>query len=140
MVRVGFFFLLGDSGPWALWAWAAARLVARLNTCEASGSYSFFAKWADLRRAALSAAVSGWAVCGLVLGGYGVGAAATGALTCDLGRSPALAGLLRVHRRRKPSLARLKRLVTAPRTGRCLVFGCVELVYSYFFNCCGVSG
>ena len=48
---------LGVLGVCRAAAAAAARLVARLNTCEASGSYSFFAKWADLRRAALSAAV-----------------------------------------------------------------------------------
>ena len=97
-----------------------------------------------LRRAALSAAVrsavSGWPVCGLRLVGRNTGVSAAGyrRVTCvSAGRRWRTAA---VHRRRKPSLARLKRLVTAPRTGRCLVFGCVELVYSYFSNCCGVSG
>jgi len=62
-VRVG--WSLGASFSWADCCACradSARVVARLNTCEASGSYSLAAKTAEARRASLSAAVSGWAV------------------------------------------------------------------------------
>ena len=55
---------LGSSLCWMFWLFwtSAARVVARLNTCVASGSYSLFASDGRITQGALSAAVSGWAV------------------------------------------------------------------------------